>query len=115
MRLEPPLCANGSPAKDAATFEHLKQRCHGGTNRKSNIALACWSCNKDRPNQSDWMTYKSYKMGEISSKEMTIICKTAREDNKRGFIPAKEQGTHMANKAKAILERVCQWEVEFTA
>lgn len=47
-----------------ATFEHLHRKSEGGTNRISNLALSCHSCNMGR-GQVDWMTYKSYMMGEL--------------------------------------------------
>jgi 5-methylcytosine-specific restriction endonuclease McrA len=47
------------------TTEHLRRKCEGGTDRIGNLALACSPCNVGR-GQVDWMTYKSYILGEIS-------------------------------------------------
>lgn len=64
--------------KDYATFEHLMQKCEGGTNAQKNIKLACHQCNRKRPNDVDWMTYKSFCMGEITEAEMKVIAREAR-------------------------------------
>lgn len=64
--------------KDYATFEHLMQKCEGGTNAQKNIKLACHQCNRKRPNNVDWMTYKSFRMGEITESEMKAIAVEAR-------------------------------------
>ncbi len=47
-----------------ATIEHLRRKTDGGTSRRDNLALACAPCNNGR-GDTDWLTYKSYKMGEI--------------------------------------------------
>lgn len=39
---------NGSPARDFATFEHLKPRKEGGQINETNIALAHRKCNAKR-------------------------------------------------------------------
>ena len=49
---------------DMATLEHLKRECDGGTMRLDNVACACLECNTGR-GDTDWLTYKSMKMGEI--------------------------------------------------
>lgn len=54
-----PFPANG------ATIEHLRRKCEGGTDRLDNIAIACLHCNTRR-GSVDWLTYKSYRMGEIA-------------------------------------------------
>lgn len=53
-----PLPAN------AETIEHLRKKEHGGTNAIDNLALACRQCNEGR-GSLDWLTYKSYRMGEL--------------------------------------------------
>lgn len=58
------LKANGKPHPRAATVEHLRRRCEGGTNHPDNKAVACLECNRGR-GSVDWLTYKSIKMGEI--------------------------------------------------
>lgn len=63
---------------DLATFEHLQQRCEGGTWAQKNIRLACQHCNKNRPNSVCWVLYKSFKMGEISSQEMYALATDVR-------------------------------------
>lgn len=48
-----------------ATNEHLKRTADGGTNDAGNRRLACLECNSGR-GSVDWLTYKSYKMGELT-------------------------------------------------
>lgn len=48
-----------------ATVEHLKRKSDGGKNNLDNLALACIRCNMGR-GDVDWLTYKCYKMGEIT-------------------------------------------------
>lgn len=55
---------NGKPHPHAATIEHLRRRCDGGTNHLDNKAAACRECNHHR-GSTDWLTYKSLKMGEL--------------------------------------------------
>lgn len=55
---------NGKIHPQAATIEHLKRRADGGTHGLHNKAVACHSCNTGR-GATDWLTYKSIKMGEI--------------------------------------------------
>lgn len=59
--------------KRAATFEHLHTKRTGGSDEFRNIRLACRECNIERPKEVDWMTYKSYRMGEITAQEMRIL------------------------------------------
>ena len=47
-----------------ATIEHLRRKVDGGTDRRDNLAVACFPCNSGR-GDTDWLTYKSMKMGEI--------------------------------------------------
>lgn len=49
---------------DAMTLEHLRRREDGGGDEEDNLALACFFCNTGR-GSVDWMTYKSYRMGEL--------------------------------------------------
>lgn len=49
----------------ASTREHLQRRADGGTDDPGNIRLACYDCNVNRGDM-DWLTYKSYRQGEIS-------------------------------------------------
>lgn len=46
------------------TIEHLHRRADGGTDRRDNMALACYSCNINR-GTLDWLTYASLKQGEL--------------------------------------------------
>ncbi len=46
------------------TLEHLKRKEEGGGNELDNLALSCFLCNVGR-GRMDWLTYKSYIMGEI--------------------------------------------------
>ncbi len=48
------------------TVEHLRRRSDGGTDRKDNLALACYDCNTNRGGM-DWLTYTSYRRGELWS------------------------------------------------
>ncbi|WP_312862828.1 HNH endonuclease [Rhizobium tropici] len=50
---------------DAATIEHLRRRADGGSNHPDNLAMACKECNDGR-GPVDWLTYRSFKRGEIS-------------------------------------------------
>lgn len=50
----------------AATIEHLRRKVDGGRNILDNKAVACFECNNGRGN-TDWLTYKSIKMGEIAA------------------------------------------------
>lgn len=54
----------GTIPPEAETVEHLKRKAEGGTNDKDNIALSCKECNSGR-GLMDWLTYKSYRMGEF--------------------------------------------------
>lgn len=47
------------------TIEHIQRKQDGGTNRIGNLALACFECNFQRGSM-DWLTYKSWRMGELS-------------------------------------------------
>lgn len=49
----------------AQTLEHLMRRAEGGTDHPDNKALACFECNSER-GETDWLTYKSIKMGEFA-------------------------------------------------
>ena len=51
--------------KNMATIEHLKRKEEGEKNNHGNLRLACFDCNTGR-GSVDWMTYKSYKMGELT-------------------------------------------------
>lgn len=51
--------------RNMATIEHLKRKEEGGKNNHGNLRLACFDCNTGR-GSVDWMTYKSYKMGELT-------------------------------------------------
>ncbi|WP_242221604.1 HNH endonuclease [Shinella zoogloeoides] len=55
---------NGNVHPRAATIEHLRRRCEGGSNHLDNKAVACHECNTSR-GSTDWLTYKSLKMGEL--------------------------------------------------
>lgn len=57
---------NGRPHPRAATLEHLKRKIDGGTNALDNKAVACHECNTGR-GSTDWLTYKSLKMGELAA------------------------------------------------
>lgn len=46
------------------TIEHLRRKSEGGTDRKDNLALACYDCNTNRGGM-DWLTYASYRRGEL--------------------------------------------------
>ena len=46
------MMGNGSD-DDAPTFEHIVQRCNGGTEDLDNIAIACRRCNNVRKNASN--------------------------------------------------------------
>lgn len=48
------------------TIEHLHRKVDGGTGHPDNKALACHECNSSR-GSTDWLTYKSIKMGEIAA------------------------------------------------
>lgn len=52
------------PPANAETLEHLRRRSDGGKSNYDNLALACYSCNVGR-GATDWLTYKSLKMGEL--------------------------------------------------
>lgn len=45
---------------NAATLEHLRRTCDGGTNHPDNLALACKSCNSGRGSMS-WVEFKTIK------------------------------------------------------
>ncbi|MCZ4073563.1 HNH endonuclease [Agrobacterium sp. LMR679] len=47
------------------TLEHLQRRADGGGGNRDNLAVACKGCNSAR-GRTDWLTYKSIQMGEIS-------------------------------------------------
>lgn len=49
----------------AETLEHLRRKADGGGNARDNLALACRECNQGR-GLTDWLTYKSYRMGELA-------------------------------------------------
>lgn len=51
------------PPRNMATDEHLRRKADGGGNDMGNRRLACVDCNEGRGN-IDWLTYKSYRMGE---------------------------------------------------
>lgn len=53
----------GRPHPRAATLEHVHRLCEGGSNSIRNKAVACFECNTGRKD-TDWLTYKSLKMGE---------------------------------------------------
>ncbi|MDN4590254.1 hypothetical protein DBA29_17325 [Xenophilus aerolatus] len=46
-----------------ATAEHLRPRCSGGTDRRSNIAAACHACNQARHSRSDWASLSPSEFG----------------------------------------------------
>jgi hypothetical protein len=50
------------------TIEHLRRKIDGGTGHLDNKALACLECNSGRGDM-DWLTYKSWKCGEITAQE----------------------------------------------
>lgn len=52
------------PEKDTATLEHLQRKANGGTNGLDNLAASCFECNSGR-GLIDWLTYKTYRMGEM--------------------------------------------------
>lgn len=54
----------GKQFPDSETVEHLRRKADGGDNSLGNKALACYRCNVER-GEIDWMTYKSFRMGEI--------------------------------------------------
>lgn len=56
---------NPKHAPDSSvTLEHLKRKQDGGTNEKDNLAASCRGCNVRR-GPMDWLTYKSFVMGEL--------------------------------------------------
>lgn len=57
---EPPNCL-----PTATTLEHLRRKADGGKDILDNLAASCYKCNYERGGV-DWLTYKCYKMGEIS-------------------------------------------------
>lgn len=65
MELIPGLHTAGM-SKRRATKEHLKRKCDNGTSDLHNLAAACFECNSGR-GSIDWLTYKSYRMGELWS------------------------------------------------
>ena len=49
MRLNPKADEYaGAPSDDYATIEHLRAIRDGGSNRREDIALACYACNAER-------------------------------------------------------------------
>lgn len=52
------------PHPRAATLEHLHRKIDGGSGKIGNCAAACHECNTGR-GSTDWLTYKSLKMGEL--------------------------------------------------
>lgn len=48
MDFTPPPGVNWHSHKRRASIEHLLDRHHGGSNRMSNLVLACRKCNNDR-------------------------------------------------------------------
>lgn len=54
----------GRQFPDTETIEHLRRKADGGCNGLHNKALACYRCNVER-GEIDWLTYKSFRMGEI--------------------------------------------------
>lgn len=50
----------------SATVEHLRRKSEGGSNAIGNKAVACHECNLGR-GATDWLTYKSLKMGELAA------------------------------------------------
>lgn len=57
-----------SRKKNSVTIEHLKPQSEGGSHEKGNLAVACYRCNTSRPKGMDWLTYKSFRMGECNRK-----------------------------------------------
>jgi 5-methylcytosine-specific restriction endonuclease McrA len=53
------------PLPTSETLEHLHRTAEGGTNRADNLALACHQCNTGRGG-IDWLTYTSYRRGELA-------------------------------------------------
>ncbi|WP_370881073.1 HNH endonuclease [Rhizobium mesoamericanum] len=49
---------------NAETLEHLDRRSDGGSNRRANLALACFDCNAGRGSM-DWLTYTTIKRDEL--------------------------------------------------
>lgn len=58
--------SNGKLHRRSETIEHLRRKADGGTNHHDNKALACLACNVGR-GSTDWLTYKSLKMGELAA------------------------------------------------
>lgn len=54
----------GNKNRHLATFEHLKKKSDGGTDRLDNLALPCLDCNSRRGDE-DWLSYKT-KMADLS-------------------------------------------------
>lgn len=54
--------SSGDPRRP--TIEHLRRKIEGGTDRRDNLAVACFQCNHDRGDR-DWLTYASMMQGEV--------------------------------------------------
>lgn len=50
---------------DAATLEHLRTGRRKGWTRRGEMAAACHECNQMRGSAMDWLTFKSYRLGEF--------------------------------------------------
>lgn len=55
-----------APHPRSATTEHLRRKVEGGSDAIGNKAVACHECNTGR-GSTDWLTYKSLKMGELAA------------------------------------------------
>lgn len=60
----PPSGVQRVQPDDIATREHLQPRCEGGSNARSNLALACKGCN-GRRDRRPWQEFKAM-MGELA-------------------------------------------------
>ncbi|OAV50050.1 hypothetical protein A6U98_15600 [Rhizobium sp. WYCCWR10014] len=50
---------------DAATLEHLLTGRRKGWTKRDNMAVACRECNGMRGSGMDWLTFKTYRLGEF--------------------------------------------------
>lgn len=64
VALTPPRKPEQKQLATSETIEHLRRKQDGGSNRRDNIALACYRCNVERGGV-DWFTYTTYRRGEL--------------------------------------------------
>ncbi|MGV1793815.1 HNH endonuclease [Rhizobium sp. A37_96] len=73
----------------AATIEHLRRRADGGSDHSDNLALACKECNDGR-GEVDWLTYRSFKRGEISEFVRCVAPQSAPSADRRSHHHQRE-------------------------